>query len=706
MRRLGIVIGVAVAFIAALLVVAFARFDVNRYRARIQSEMEQRLNRRVALGHMKFNFMPPRLRIENLVISEDPNFGSQSPFLKADTVDLSVRLLPLLGNRVEIDVIALQRPSIELVKNGQGVWNLSTLGPGSSQTSSSSATRVLMQENLTVHDGQVAVTNLQKRQNRKVYDHIDIALRDYAPGKAFSIDAIAHVSSRGGQEISLQGKVGPLSEGGADRTPFNGTLSLGRVAIGGLSNFFDTPVLAKTDGIVSGKTEIKTVSGKLAAIGSVKLENVRINGLEVGYPVTAQYNLDADPVADVIKIASATIQLGATPVSVSGSLNLQPTPAELDLNVRSEGASVTEVTRLASAFGVVFASDTTVVGQMSGDIQIRGPANNPRLSGTVSGRDLRVAGKEIPQAVQIASVDLAITPTEIRSNTFELRSGNMTAAARFGVAQYTSKSPTIDFALRSANVYLPEIVATAKAYGAKGLAPITGSGTLNLDLHASGPLRSMRSSEIIKLLNGNANVDFRNVRIAGLGVEHELESIGRFQKSSHDQGGVDIEHLTGHFLVRNGIAQTNDLRAVLEGGTVVAAGTANLSSHALNLRVTAILSKAASQEAEGASWVETLPVLTNSRGELVVPGIITGTFEHPKFEPDLQQRALMRLKGIVPTSDNPFGVLGSLLGPNNRTKPSRRHRIGSRRSSGRHRARDHGLPKSPTATASAYPSTW
>jgi hypothetical protein len=63
--------------------------------------------------------------------------------------------------------------------------------------------------------------------------------------------------------------------------------------------------------------------------------------------------------------------------------------------------------------------------------------------------------------------------------------------------------------------------------------------------------------------------------------------------------------------------------------------------------------------------------MENSHGELVIPGLITGTFGNPKFEPDMQQFSLMKLKGIVPTSDNPFGVLGTLFGQGNQdeTKP-------------------------------------
>jgi AsmA protein len=671
MRRLGIVIGAAVALIASISIVNVARFDVNHYRTQIQTEMEHRLGRKVALGNLKLKFIPLHLRVENLAIAEDPDFG-QAPFLKADTADLSVSLLPLLGHKVEIDAIDLQRPTIEMIKSTTGVWNFSSLGRSSQLALPGSTTGVVLKGNLILHDGQVAVTSLQMRESRKVYDHIDMTILDFTPGKSFSIDAVASISSQGGQRISLQGRVGPLSEVAANRTPFDGTLSLKRVAIDGLRNFLNTPVLAKTNGIVSGDTEIKTENSKLSAVGSLKLENVRINGIDVGYPITAQYKLTGDPVTNVITIVSSTVGLGTAPVSVSGSVNLQPTPVELNLNVSSKGASVGEVTRLASAFGVAFAPDAAVTGQMDDALQIRGPANNPTLNGRVSARNLRIGGKAVPQPVQIASVDLAITPQEIRSNNFEVRSGDTTAAARFGLAQYTSKSPKIDFALRSLNANLPDILAMARAYGAKGFEGIKGSGTLNLDMHASGPVHAMGSSEIMRLLNGNATMNFSNVHIAGLDVEHELAAVGGFKKSVQDRGGTDIKHLTGHFVVRNGIARTNDLRAMLNVGNVAAAGAAYLSSHALNLRATAVLSKATSQELGGGSVVGALsPVLANSRGELVITGIITGTFENPKFAPDMEQFTLMRLKGIVPTSDNPFGLLGALFGHDNQkeTKP-------------------------------------
>jgi uncharacterized protein involved in outer membrane biogenesis len=666
MRRFGIFIGAALAVIASIFIVALSRFDVNHYRTQIQTEMEQRLGRRVVLGNLKLKLIPLRLHVENLTVSEDPKFAGRTPFLRADAVDLSMRLLPLLRHKVEIDAVEMKRPSAQLIKDAKGVWNFSSIGQGVPQTSPGSATEVVMEGNVILHDSLVSVTDLGRRESRRLYDHIDMTLRDFAPGKPFSIDATARISSQGGQKIGLKAKVGPLSDVAADRTPIDGTIDLQRVALNGLRNFINAPILARVDGVASGETKIKTENGKLTAVGSVKLEKVRVNGLDTGYPVTAQYNLVGDPVADVVTIVSSVVSLGNTPVSVTGSVNGQPTPAELNLKVTSKAVPVGEVARLAGALGVGFGAAATMAGQLDCDVAIKGPADNPTLNGHVSTRNVRIAREDLPQAVEISSVDLAITPNEIRSNNFEVRSGNTTAVANFGVAQYTSKSPTIDFAFRTQNANFPEVLAIARAYGANGLAGINGSGTLNLDIHASGPVQSVRSTQIMNLVKGTANLNLNNVRLAGLDVEHELSSMGGFKKSVRDRGGTNIERLTGRFVVTNGVAQTNDLHAVLNVGNVGAAGTANLNSHTLNLRATAVLSKAASKEAGGSSLAGALkPVLENRNGELVIPGMITGTFEQPKFEPDMQQLDAMRLKGILPTSDNPFGVLGTLFGHDN-----------------------------------------
>src|SRR5436190_3509859 len=135
MRKLGIIVGVIFLVIVAAVVIFAATFDVNRYRGTVQSQLEQRLYRPVELGEMGLKLFPPRFRVQNLAIADDPAFSRDAPFIKAQELDVSVQLLPLLHKQIEIDSLSLQRPSVNLIKNFAGVWNFASLGHPSDATS-------------------------------------------------------------------------------------------------------------------------------------------------------------------------------------------------------------------------------------------------------------------------------------------------------------------------------------------------------------------------------------------------------------------------------------------------------------------------------------------------------------------------------------------------------------------------------------------
>jgi hypothetical protein len=82
------------------------------------------------------------------------------------------------------------------------------------------------------------------------------------------------------------------------------------------------------------------------------------------------------------------------------------------------------------------------------------------------------------------------------------------------------------------------------------------------------------------------------------------------------------------------------------------------------LNVTAVIPKTLAQQLGGTGiggYMNT--ALANSNGELVIPLIVTGTFDSPKFLPDVKRMAQMKLKGVLPSFDNPAGgILGGLLG--------------------------------------------
>ncbi|PYX87445.1 MAG: hypothetical protein DMG68_11715 [Acidobacteria bacterium] len=690
MRKIAVAFGIILLLVVVAAVVFAATFNVNHYRGTIQSELQKRLGRNVTLGDMHLSVFPPRFRVQDLGIADDPAFNTQKPFVQAQELDVSVKLLPLLHKSVEIDSLELQRPNVELIKNAQGTWNFASLGnapsenapakppapsqpsgnttgnppSGTPQPSSKSGQQQFSLGKLAITDGQVALTDMQTHSPRTVYDHIDVTLKDFAPDQPFSLDAAAHLPGPGNQEVRLQGQGGPLVQGQPAMTPFHGTLNLKQVGIAGLSKFLNSPALVNTDGTISGTTKIDSASGKMSANGQMTVQNAKVHGIDLGYPIAADYNVADDVASDLLSIQNANLKLGATPLVINGTVNSKPTPAILDLHVKANNVSIAEAARLAAAAGVAFAPGTDVSGNVNADIQARGPANKPALNGTVNARNVQMSGKEIPQPVQVPAMDLTLTPAEIRSNNFNVTSAGTTVATQFTLRQYLAKTPLVDATLKAPNASLPALLSMAKAYGVKGVEKLNGQGTLNLDAHASGPLQSISSNDIMRALNGTMNLNFNNVRYSGADISHQLASIAGFLKMNpNDKGFSDILKMTGNILVRNGIAQTNNLQALLDIGNVGMTGTANLVDQTLNLHVLAVLSIDFSQKMGGTGiggYLQT--ALANNQGELVIPAVVTGTFQNPRFAPDVQQVAQMKLKGLVPNFNNPQGAVQGLLG--------------------------------------------
>jgi AsmA protein len=673
MRKVGIVVGTIILVLIVAVVVFAATFNVNQYRGTIQSELEKRLDRRVVLGDMHLGIFPPRLRVQNLSIADDPKFNDAKPFVEAQGLDVSVKLRPLLSKSIEISSLTLQGPSVELIKDAQGMWNFSTIGATQKSTSSQNKQKFSLVQ-LTVQDGQVAITDEQARKPRVAYDHINLTLTDFAPDSPFSVDASVRFPGQGAEQIRLQGKGGPVHQNDPAATPFHGSLELKGVDIAGFQKFLQTPELTNSDGELSGHTDIASESGKLSANGQLTVDKLRVRGLEVGYPITADYEVNDDLRNDLLNINKGAVKLGQTPLYASGTVNMKPTPAQLDMNLKANNVSIAEVARLAAAAGIALAPGTTVNGTVNADIHARGPADKLALNGTVAGRDIQASGKDIPQPVQIKTVNLALTPDEIRSDNFPVISGGTTVNTQFSLRSYTSKTPLLDATLKAPQAELAAILAMAKAYGVTGLDKLNGAGTLALDMHAAGPLQAITSDEIMRALNGNVNLNFNNVRYSGVDIGHELASIGQFLNSAQslqkDQGFTNILKMTGNVVVRNGIAQTNNLQALLDMANVGITGNANLVSQALNLDVTAVLAKSFSQQVGGTGiggYMNT--ALANNQGEIVIPATVTGTLQHPVFGPNVQKIAQMKLKGLMPSADNPLGgassMLGNLLGQKN-----------------------------------------
>ena len=100
---------------------------VNRLHRRIAASMSASLGRPVHLDRVHLHLLPvPGLTLENLVVSEDPAFGYE-PTIRANVVEVTLRPSSLWRRQVEFSTIRFVEPSLNLVRNAQGQWNLESL---------------------------------------------------------------------------------------------------------------------------------------------------------------------------------------------------------------------------------------------------------------------------------------------------------------------------------------------------------------------------------------------------------------------------------------------------------------------------------------------------------------------------------------------------------------------------------------------------
>ena len=917
MRKALIIIAIIIGVIIGILLIAPVFINVNQYRPQIQAELQQKLGRKVTLGNMHLRLLTPRVRVDNVTVSEDPRFATGHSFAQAQELDVSIALFPLVSGKIEVGSLTLQHPDIELVRNAQGVWNFSTLGkpasgaagqpqppaqpqpapaqkpaPAGKPSQNAEAFEV---KTLHINDGQVAITDYQKHQPRTVYNHIGVDLSNFAPGKPFSVTATVHLPGAGTQVVNLDGTGGPINNTNMAATPFDGTLKLREVALSAAQRFLNTPALKGTDATISGDMKIKNQAGSVASQGTIKLQNPVIHGVTLGYPITADYNLTDDVNRDVLNISKGALRLGSTPLSLTGTMDMKPTPAQVNVQLKAADVSLGEVAKLSSAMGVAFAPGMNIKGRLSADVHAQGSTQKPALNGTISARNLNISGKGLPQAVSVPAIDLKMTPTQVSSNEFTAATAGTRLSTQFTLTNYTGAGPDINATVRTSNAQVGDLINIGKAYGATSLNGMSGSGTLSLDVHASGPLKNasalkfsgsgqlanasvktpsltqplrvrsanlrftqnsmavdklvaslgqssvtgnltMRnfaapqvqfdimspkidvvqlqqitgtktasqkqaaswslvprvyaaappqpsiltrmtgagtlmvgtilydqlvlnnvrsnvkldhglitlspltaqlyggqesgaivldarqnpmavrvqsklgnvdanklvssvtsvkqtiygllaantnmgfaaasSSDMARTLNGTFNLDLTKGRIVGIDLLHELGNVGKFLSgapAASSQPVTNLLKLTGTFNVRNGLAQTNNLQAQIEGGSLGATGAVNLVNNGLNLHLTAVLSKWFSNKVGGSSiggFMNT--ALANQQGELVIPVLITGTFQHPIVAPDVQKLAQMKLQRVLPTTANPAlgQAVGALLGGKAGQKPN------------------------------------
>jgi hypothetical protein len=189
--------------------------STDRIQKGLARRLEADLGRPVEAARFEVDWLGGlRLVARSVRVAEDPRFGFEH-FLLAEQVSIRLRWWPLLRGRVEFGELSFERPSLNLVRNPDGQWNLeawlAVVTPGGGRAPGGTEARMPRFERIEVEDGRV---NFKRGVEKHPFAFVNVegSITQEAPG-AWRMDLEAS-PMRGGAPVQdpgvvrLRGRIG------------------------------------------------------------------------------------------------------------------------------------------------------------------------------------------------------------------------------------------------------------------------------------------------------------------------------------------------------------------------------------------------------------------------------------------------------------------------------------------------------------------
>jgi AsmA protein len=131
LKILGLVVGAIVVLLIVAVVAISVLFDPNDYKDEITAAVQDATGRQLTLdGDLELAVFPTiRIALGNAALSNAPGFGDE-PMARIGSATLSVAVLPLLSQRIEVSEARLAGLELNLARNSSGANNWQDLGGG------------------------------------------------------------------------------------------------------------------------------------------------------------------------------------------------------------------------------------------------------------------------------------------------------------------------------------------------------------------------------------------------------------------------------------------------------------------------------------------------------------------------------------------------------------------------------------------------
>ena len=222
-RRKAVTVLLAALACALVLLVVLLNSFVDKNRERIREEIEKSLGRAVKFDELRLSFWGDiALLAKHLSIAEDPRFAA-TPFIQTRELRMELRWLPLFLGNIEIKKFALDEPEIQIIKNEEGIFNLSALAGSERRARETKRESREVKEAKKRHPLSILPSAIYVSQGKIDYidrsfkEPVEIGIRNVkldVKGLVLTRDAKIKISADlfegQGQNVSVEGRIGSM----------------------------------------------------------------------------------------------------------------------------------------------------------------------------------------------------------------------------------------------------------------------------------------------------------------------------------------------------------------------------------------------------------------------------------------------------------------------------------------------------------------
>lgn len=376
-RRLLVVTAAALGALVLALLVAPLFVDADSFRPTVERMAKERLGRSVTLGRMSVSFLPPQVTVKDVVVA-----GAEggAPWIEAKAMRVRASWGGLLTRRLVIRSVALDSPSVRLLRAPDGRWNLlEMVRPKDGAPRSESAVTL---DEVAVRDGRVEVVDAFVRPGSvsKLSVHgLDARVRGLSSGGR--VDATVSGEIPGSGRASWDGRLGSKSE-------LSGRARLQDLALAPLapwlSGLTGMPTL---EGTMTTDLEIERGGGSSSAKGSVAVSAFRLPVAQGAAPVDASAEVDVRGGEGLVTVERFDVKTGGSALSARGEVRDDAGRQAITLELDAPRVSLREIAGLFAALGTALP-----ISGLEGD------------AASMKGRARIVRGGE-PRAIESVALD-------------------------------------------------------------------------------------------------------------------------------------------------------------------------------------------------------------------------------------------------------------------------------------------------------------